>query len=99
MASPDERQVAYLDNNATTPVAPEVFAAMEPYLTRDYGNPSSIYKLASVTRKALDKAREQVAALIGAEPEEILFTSCGSESDNTAILSALSKAEPQASTW
>jgi cysteine desulfurase len=95
MASPDERQVAYLDNNATTPVAPEVFDAMEPYLAREFGNPSSIYRLASVTRKALDKAREQVAALIGAEADEILFTSCGSESDNTAILSALSKAEPQ----
>ncbi len=86
----------YLDNNATTPVAPEVFEAMKPFLSGEYGNPSSLYKLAGRSKEAIDRAREEVAALIGAEPDEILFTSCGTESDSTAVLSALSGGKPDA---
>ncbi len=76
----------YLDNNATTRVAPEVFAAMQPYLTEIYGNPSSAHSLGQRTKSAVERAREQVAELLGAaETSEIVFTSCGSESDNWAI--------------
>ncbi len=76
----------YFDNNATTAVAPEVFEAMRPYLTEHYGNPSSAHALGRPARRAVEKAREQVAALLGAsDPREIVFTSCGSESDNWAI--------------
>lgn len=76
----------YLDNNATTRVAPEVFEAMRPFLTESYGNPSSAHALGRHMKAAREKAREQVAALIGAEnPSEIVFTSCGSEADNWAI--------------
>jgi cysteine desulfurase len=76
----------YLDNNATTRVAPEVLAAMEPFLTDHYGNPSSAHSLGRASRHAVDHARKQVAALLGAsDPSEIVFTSCGSESDNWAI--------------
>ncbi len=76
----------YLDNNATTPVAPEVFEAMRPYLTEAYGNPSSAHSLGRRMKAAIERAREQVADLIGAsDPTEIVFTSCGSESDNWAI--------------
>lgn len=83
-------RVIYVDNNATTAVAPEVKAAMEPFLEREYGNPSSIHTLGGGVTKHIREARSDLAALIGAEtPEEIIFTSCGSESDNTAIRSAL----------
>lgn len=76
----------YLDNNATTRVAPEVFAAMQPYLTGHYGNPSSAHSLGRQMKAAVERAREQVAKLIGAaDTSEIVFTSCGSESDNWAI--------------
>ena len=76
----------YLDNNATTRVAPEVFAAMQPYLTEAYGNPSSAHSLGQHMNAAVERAREQVAELIGAaNASEIVFTSCGSESDNWAI--------------
>jgi cysteine desulfurase len=76
----------YLDNNATTRVAPEVFAAMEPYLKDSYGNPSSAHALGRGMRSAVETAREQVAKLLGAgNASEIVFTSCGSESDNWAI--------------
>ena len=76
----------YLDNNATTRVAPEVYAAMQPYLTEVYGNPSSAHSLGQRMKAAVEHAREQVADLIGAaNPGEIVFTSCGSESDNWAI--------------
>ena len=76
----------YLDNNATTRVAPEVFEAMEPYLTQHYGNPSSAHSLGRKMKAAVERAREQVAELVGAaETSEIVFTSCGSESDNWAI--------------
>lgn len=76
----------YLDNNATTRVAPEVFEAMEPYLKDCYGNPSSAHAFGRNMRSATEKAREQVANLLGAnDANEIVFTSCGSESDNWAI--------------
>jgi cysteine desulfurase len=79
-------QMIYLDNNATTRVAPEVFEAMQPYLTSLYGNPSSAHAFGRNLRRAVEQAREQVADLLGAnDPSEIVFTSCGSESDNWAI--------------
>ncbi len=79
----------YLDNNATTRVAPEVVEAMLPYFSQLYGNPSSMHTFGGNVSAAVKHAREQVAKLIGAQPEEILFTSCGTESDSTAIMSAL----------
>lgn len=81
--------VIYLDNNATTRVAPEVFEAMVPFLTEYYGNPSSAYSFGKRVEGHLKEAREKVAALLGATPKEIIFTSCGTESDNAAIWSAL----------
>ncbi len=86
------QQNIYLDNNATTRVAPEVFEAMRPYLTDFYGNPSSAHTLGQKMRAAIERAREQVAELLGArETSEIVFTSCGSESDNWALRGALEK--------
>ncbi len=79
----------YLDNNATTEIAPEVREAMQPYLGELYGNPSSMHTFGGQLHRRIEEAREKVAALIGAEPSEIIFTSCGTESDNTAIMSAL----------
>jgi len=79
----------YLDNNATTRVAPEVLEESTPYFSDLYGNPSSAHSFGGQVAKKVREARGQVAALLGAEPEEIIFTSCGSESDNTAIMSAL----------
>lgn len=75
----------YLDHNATTPVDPRVFEAMRPFLTEAWGNPSSIYRAGQDVRKAVEDARETVAGLISAEPREIVFTSGGTESDNTSI--------------
>jgi cysteine desulfurase len=76
----------YLDNNATTRVAPEVFEAMRPYLTEEFGNPSSAHAVGREARRAVEHARAQVADLLGTDdPSEIVFTSCGSESDNWAI--------------
>jgi cysteine desulfurase len=80
----------YFDNNATTAVAPEVFDAMKPFLAASYGNPSSSHEKGRESRKAVGAARASVASLIGAvDPSEIVFTSCGTESDNWAILGAL----------
>jgi cysteine desulfurase len=80
----------YLDNNATTRVAPEVLEAMQPYLGQYFGNPSSAHALGREMKRAIDQSREQVASLIGArETSEIVFTSCGSESDNWAIRGVL----------
>jgi len=75
----------YLDNNATTQPAPEVLDAMLPFLRERWGNPSSMHAFGGSVAKAVDRARQQVAALINADPSEILFTSCGTESNNTAI--------------
>lgn len=83
----------YLDYNATTPVAPEVLDAMLPYLREEFGNPSSIHSHGQRAKAALYDAREQVAGLIGASPNEILFTSGGTEADNLAILGVLDGAE------
>lgn len=79
----------YVDNNATTQVAPEVMAAMLPYFREYYGNPSSMHTFGGQVGPKVREARKQVAELIGANADEIIFTSCGSESDNTAIRSAL----------
>lgn len=81
--------VIYVDNNATTRVAPEVLQEMLPFLTDYYGNASSIHTFGGQVRKAIDRARGQVAALLGADPGEVVFTSCGTESDNAALLSAV----------
>ena len=78
-------KLIYLDNAATTSVAPEVFDAMKPYFTDCYSNPSAIYSFADESKKAVDEARETIAAVIGARPEEIYFTGGGSESDNWAL--------------
>lgn len=82
-------KTVYMDNNATTMIAPEVVDAMMPYLTNLYGNPSSMHTFGGQVGQAVSEAREKVANILGAEPEEITFTSCGTESDSTAILSAL----------
>lgn len=80
----------YLDNNATTKPAPEVFDAMKPFLVDYYGNPSSAYEFGRESRTAIEIAREQVAELVGAkQPQEIVFTSGGTESDNWAIFGTL----------
>ena len=83
----------YLDHNATTPILPEVLEAMMPYLTTEWGNPSSAYKFGSKLKSVIETAREQVAELIGAHPLDVIFTSCATESNNTAIAAAL-KANP-----
>lgn len=79
----------YFDNNATTRVAPEVVIAMLPFLTEHWGNASSSYRFGHQVARHVEEARAQVAALINADPKEIVFTSCGTESNNTAIHSAL----------
>jgi cysteine desulfurase len=79
----------YVDNNATTRVAPEVVEEMSPYFSELYGNPSSMHFFGGQVQTKVEEARERVAGLIGARPQEIIFTSCGTESDNTAIMSAL----------
>jgi cysteine desulfurase len=81
--------VIYLDNNATTQVDSEVLEAMLPYLSTYYGNPSSMHSFGGQVGKALKQARQQVAALLGAEESEIIFTSCGTEGNNTAIRAAI----------
>jgi len=83
----------YLDHNATTPILPEVLEAMMPYLTTEWGNPSSAYKFGAKLKSVVETAREQVAELIGAPSRDVIFTSCGTESNNTAIAAAL-KANP-----
>ena len=75
----------YLDHNATTPIMPGVLDAMLPFLREQYGNPSSNYALGHTAKDAVAAARGHVAALIGAEPDEIIFTSGGTEANNIAI--------------
>jgi len=82
------RKMIYLDHAATTRTAPEVVEAMLPYFTESYGNPSAIYSLGSAGKKAVNGARRSIAAVIGAKPEEIYFTSGGSEADNWALKAA-----------
>ena len=87
-------KIIYADNNATTKVAPEVYEAMAPFLTEDYFNPSSMYEPARRTAAAMAQARQQIAGHFGvSDPKQILFTSCATESNNTAIL-GLAKANP-----
>lgn len=85
--------IYYFDNNATTAVAPEVFEAMKPFLTTHYGNPSSMHSFGGNIRHNVDEARAQVAALLGCEPAEIIFTSCGTESNNMALRGFLDRNE------
>ncbi len=82
-------QTIYVDNNATTRVDPRVLEAMTPFFTELYGNPSSMHSFGGAVGSAIEKAREKVAALINASASEIVFTSCGTESDSTAIKAAL----------
>lgn len=84
-----EGEIIYLDNNATTQLDPAVIEEMLPFLTKYYGNPSSGYGFAAMARKAINLARERLAALLGCEPTEIVFTSGGTESNNAVINSAL----------
>jgi cysteine desulfurase len=84
-----ERHTCYFDNNATTQVAPEALDAMLPFLREAWGNPSSPYRFGSSVGKAVEAARERVAALAGAPPKEVIFTSCGTESNNAVLHSAL----------
>lgn len=84
-----QQRIIYFDNNATTRVAPEVVEAMLPFLRDFWGNPSSAYQFGSQLAKHIEEARARVAALVHAAPEEIVFTSCGTESNNAAIHSAL----------
>jgi cysteine desulfurase len=87
-------QIIYTDNNATTQVAQEVIDEMLPYFGELYGNPSSMHTFGDTVGKKVKQARQQVADLINADPEEIVFTSCGTESDNAAINAAI-KAFPE----
>ena len=80
-------EVKYFDNSATTRIKEDVLNEMFPYLSVEYGNPSSLYSIGRGARKAVEEARKRVASLINCKPEEIYFTSCGSESDNTALKS------------
>ena len=80
----------YLDHAATAPLSRHALEAMTPYLTTEFGNPSSVYAPGRRARRALDAARETVAAAFGAHPDEIYFTSGGTESDNWAIRTAAS---------
>ena len=80
----------YLDNNATTKIDEDVLNAMLPYLKEQYGNPSSIYNIGRNNKKIINKARISIANLLNASKDDIVFTSCGSESNVTAIFSAIS---------
>ena len=86
---------AYLDNAATTPISPEVLEAMLPYLREAYGNPQSLHEWGDEAREAIEEARRQVAALIGARPEEIIFTGSGSEANNFAIKGLAQAQQPK----
>ena len=82
----------YMDHTATTPVSPEVLSAMMPYFSENFGNPSSVYSFSRKSRAAIEKAREQVASSINADPSEIFFTGSGTEADNWALKGTLEKA-------
>ena len=88
MSTINQADPIYLDYNATTPVDPRVAEAMLPYLTRHFGNPSSSHVLGQRTRKAVEDARRQAASFLGADPENIIFTSGGTEANNHAIIGA-----------
>ena len=84
----------YMDHAATTKMRPEVVEAMLPYFMDSYGNPSSIYTLAQEARKAVDESRETVARILGCRTSEVIFTSGGTESDNTAVYGAAMALQP-----
>ena len=84
----------YLDHNATTPLDERVLAAMLPFLREQYGNASSRHELGTVARKAVNDAREQIAALVGAQPAQLIFTSGGTESNNAFIKGAAGMLKP-----
>lgn len=88
-------RTVYLDNNATTRVAPEVVEAMQPYFGELYGNPSSMHAFGGQVARPMEEARARLAALIGADPSELVFTSCGSEADNMAIFGTVEALGPQ----
>ena len=88
--------LVYLDNNATTAVAPEVIAAMEPFFATKWGNPSSMHRFGGQVMRDVEEARARIAALIHADPSEIVFTSCGTESNNMAIYGAAEILGPSA---
>ena len=79
-------KVIYLDHASTTPADPEVLEVMRPWFGEEFGNPSTVYSLGLTAAQAVQQARESVADALGAEPEEIYFTSGGTESDNWAVL-------------
>ena len=85
----EQPRIVYMDHAATTPVRPEVMEAMLPYFTHRFGNASSLYTLAQESRRAVDEARESVARVLGCRTSEVVFTSGGSESDNTALKGAV----------
>ena len=85
------KEMIYADNAATTRLTEPVLEAMMPYLTENYGNPSSLYDLGQRAKKAVEEARANIAALLGAMPSEIFFTSGGSEADNWAIVGTARK--------
>jgi len=87
-------KTVYLDNNATTRVAPEVIEAMAPFFKELWGNPSSMHYFGGQVARYIDKARQQIAVMLNADPTEIVFTSCGTESDNAAIFGAVEAAGP-----
>ena len=88
------KPLIYLDNNATTAVAPEVVEAMLPFWTEQYGNPSSIYRFGGDIKKHVEQARAQVATMLGAQPEEVIFTAGGTEGDNASIFGVLDAIDP-----
>lgn len=88
----NDKKRYYFDHNATTPVRPEVIEAMVPYLTKMYGNASSVHSYGREAKNALETSREKIAGFIGADPDEIYFTGCGTESDNIALTGCLKKA-------
>jgi cysteine desulfurase len=81
-------EVAYLDHAATTPLRPEALAAMTPYLTGAFGNPSGVHSVAREAKTGLEIAREQVALGLGCDPSEVVFTAGGTEADNLAVIGA-----------
>src|SRR6478609_10729592 len=87
--NPDE--AAYLDHAATTPMRPQAVAAMLPFLSEQFANPSGSHRFAREARRAIDEARDVVAATIGCRPGEVIFTSGGTEADNTAVFGALDR--------
>jgi cysteine desulfurase len=90
----------YLDYAATTPVHQRVLDAMMPYFRENYGNPSSVHRLGQKAEAAVDAAREKVAAVLGCRPDEIIFTSCGSEADNLALRgAAMARRNASGETW